>query len=423
MKYYNEFLTDLKNVLSINSVQSTPLPNKPFGEGVYKAYSEFLKIAENMGFETHDYDGYIGEVVFGQGQEVGIIGHVDVVPEGSGWSVPPFDLTLKDGYYYGRGIADDKGPLLASLYALKELKESGVPVNKKFRLFIGTNEETGWKDVEYYQTINSFPKYGFSPDGNFPVSYAEKGVTVVKFKLNQLKNFYDIKGGIAVNAVPAIATCKATPNGINLELLKKHGLILKDDNLIESHGKASHGAQPQLGINAFSALFNYFKDMGESVDMVITNVLGDGTGIKKLQTEQGCLTFSFNLINQVKDGYELTVDCRIPAPLQTPDIIPYLDKMGLPYTAKESHPAVMVEKDGWLVNSLVSAYQEITGEKATPVSLCGSTFARVFEQGVSFGAEFEGVSNNLHDPDENISEQHLNKLYQIYKKALFNLAK
>lgn len=423
MKFYNDFLSDLEKVISINSEKSAPTPNAPFGEGVKRSLEAFLQIAKDMGFETVNYDNYMGEVIFGSGEEIGIIGHVDVVPAGVGWQTDPYKLTFKNGVYYGRGIADDKGPLLACLYALYELKEQGIIPNVKFRLFVGCDEESGWQDVEYFKSKSCFPKYGFSPDGNFPVSYAEKGVEHIEFYIPEFKNFYDLQGGVAVNAVCALATCRAKPQGINKALLEKHGLILKDGNLIESHGKAAHGALPHLGISAFKALFNYFLDMGEDVEKVCDYVINDKSGVRKLNNEQGYVTASFNLVKKTENGYALVTDCRIPAPIQFKDIKDYFDGFGIQYSATEAHPPVMVEKTGKLVQTLCNAYSTITGEKAEPIYLNGSSFARVFEQGVTFGAEFDGINNALHEAGENITAENLKKLYNIYLQAIKGLAK
>ena len=114
------FKSHLNNLLSFNSVLDEPKPNCPLGLETRRAYDYFLSLAKSFGFETIDYDGYIGEVVYGTGEEIGIIGHLDIVPVGTGWSVNPLALTEKDGYYYGRGVSDDKGPLLSCLFALKE---------------------------------------------------------------------------------------------------------------------------------------------------------------------------------------------------------------------------------------------------------------------------------------------------------------
>ena len=147
MKDQAQFLYDLKQLISIDSVKTAPSKNAPFGEGVKKALRFFLSLAEKMGFTVINYDDYAGEICYGEGQEIGIIGHLDVVPVGNGWTYPPFSLTEKDGYLIGRGVGDDKGAMLISLYALKELKDSGIFCNKKIRLFVGCDEESGWQDI------------------------------------------------------------------------------------------------------------------------------------------------------------------------------------------------------------------------------------------------------------------------------------
>ena len=422
MKDYNEFISHLRTLISFESVCAQPLPNMPFGEQNFYALNFMLDLAKSFGFETINYDNYAGEIVCGNGQEIGIIGHLDVVPTGLGWQTPPFKLTLKDGFYYGRGLVDDKMPLLLILYILKELKESGKPINRKFRLFLGCNEETGWKDLDYLSQKTSLPEYGFSPDGNFPVCYAEKGITIVDFFLPPLKNFYGLTGGTAVNAVCDYAFVKATKEGINLGLIEKHNLKLKDDNTIESFGKSAHGSTPHLGKNALKPLFEYFLDMGENVKGALDYIFNDKAGISKLENEQGTVTFSPDIARQTEDGIMISCDCRIPAPLSHQDIIKVVDQFNIKYSATEKHPTMMVEKDGWFVKTLSRAYQTVTGTSCQPKSMGGSTFARAFKKGCAFGPDFCTYSTNIHDANERIKQEDLLKLYEIYKKTIFDLS-
>lgn len=421
---YNSFVRDLKNLISFESVNSLPEENAPFGIENKKALDYFLSLAKSFGFETINYDNYAGEVVFGNpiGKEIGIIGHLDVVPAGDGWSFNPFTLTEKDGYLYGRGVTDDKGGTLMALYALKELKDSGVPVNAKFRLFAGCNEESGWKDVEYLKTKTILPEYGFSPDGDFPLSYAEKGMYELTFTLPKLKNFSSLSGGTVVNAVCAYASCIATEKGIDLELIKNHGLSLKNGNVIESFGKSAHGSHPEDGLNALKALFNYFADMGEDVSGVCDFIINDKANIFSLANEQGIVTFSPDLLSEDDKGVYITCDLRIPAPFTINTVSPKLDTFNIKYSLIERHPPMMVEKDGWFVNTLLSAYREVTKENALPISLGGSTFARAFERGVAFGTLFPNSDANMHCADEKCKVEEIKKAYEIYKTAIFNLA-
>ncbi|MBR2323831.1 MAG: Sapep family Mn(2+)-dependent dipeptidase, partial [Clostridia bacterium] len=255
--YKENALNTLAKLVSFKTVKGQPQINAPFGEELKKCLDYFLDLGKSLGFTVKNVDGYAGHVEWkGQSDEiVGILAHLDVVPEGEGWLYPPYKATIEGDYMYGRGVLDDKGPAAACLYAMKELKDSGFIPTKTIRLIVGCDEESGWEDIEYFKTKSTFPEYGFSPDGDFPVSYAEKGINNICFSLPKLKNFYDIKGGTVFNAVCGYATCKAKKEGINLTLLKKHGLNLIDDNTIESVGKSCHGSRPELGKNAIKPLF------------------------------------------------------------------------------------------------------------------------------------------------------------------------
>jgi succinyl-diaminopimelate desuccinylase len=184
--YFANALSVLKDWIKIKSVKSKPTKNAPFGKGVSKMLSKALSDAENLGFETKNYDGFIGEVVFGSGNDrdgLAVLCHLDVVPEGdlSLWSVSPYSAVEKDGYLYGRGVVDDKGAAALCLFALKELKDEGFVPSRKIKLILGCDEESGWGCIDHYNEVAVMPKIGFSPDGEFPVTYAEKGIYHIKY--------------------------------------------------------------------------------------------------------------------------------------------------------------------------------------------------------------------------------------------------
>lgn len=422
MNNFNQFIIDLKNLISHKTIGGKKDNDAPFGKQLKDCLNYFLTRAKEMGFETINYDNYGGEVVFGNGEEVGIIGHLDVVPTGIGWDTDPFTLTEKDGVYYGRGLADDKTPLLSCLYALKELKDSRKPVNRKFRLIAGCDEEIGWRDIDYIQTKTTFPEYGFSPDGNFPLTYAEKGIMEVSFSFPKLKGFTDISGGSVVNAVCDYASVRPLNTEINTDKLTKYNLAF-ENGLIVSRGKAAHGSTPHLGKNALLPLFEYFLEMGENVQGVLDYLFYDKGGINAFKTEQGALTLSPDLICQDNDTITITCDCRIPAPMTIEEVLPIFNAFGLEVKTKVRHQPMMVEKDGWFVQTLLNAYNEITGESAVPLSMGGSTFARAFKKGCSFGPSWSDYNNHLHDANENLPKEQLLKAYEIYKKTIFDLAK
>ncbi len=423
MKDFNSFIQDLSTLVSFESTASLPLDGKPFGEEVSKAIEYFLSLARSFGFKTINHNGYIGEVIFGEGEEVGIIGHLDVVPTGIGWNSNPFTLVEKDDIYYARGIVDDKAPILLCLYALKELKESGKKVERKFRLFVGGDEETGWRDIKYFNSISSFPEYGFSPDGNFPVTYAEKGIYEVEFSLGKTKNFHSTNGGIALNAVCDYAYTFANDDKIDSKILAKYNLKLNGENKIEGFGKSAHGSAPQDGKNAIKPLLEYMNEMGENLKNAIDCLFNDIYGIFNIQNEQGGVTLSPNLIFEREEGLFITCDCRVPYPESEQSVRKILDKFNIPYSVKERHPPMCAKKDGWFVSALIKAYNSVTGESAKPEAMSGSTFARAFKYGCSFGPKLWDLTGNLHDANENMPKKQILTCYEIYKSAIFSLAK
>ena len=422
MKDYAEFFNDLKSLIAVKSVFGAAITGAPFGAENKQALDLFLSIANKMGFETKYYDGYAGEVIFGEGEEIGIIGHLDVVPEGDGWSTPPFTLTERDGYLIGRGVMDDKGPTLLCLYALKELKDSGVIPKKKFRLIVGTNEETGWKDIDYLKKITVLPEYGFSPDGDFPVVYTEKAMGEIAFSLPKLKNFSYFSGGTVVNAVCGYA--EAVENGEpDKALLDKYGLIYENGK-IKSFGVSAHGSRPEEGKNAILPILQYMNDRGETLSNVIDCVFNDKYGLFKKENEQGYITLSAGIVKETEDGITLTCDLRVPAPFTFKTATDIIDKFGIPYTLKVRHDTQYLDKKDWFLNSLLSSYRKATGEKnAQPIAQRGCTYARAFNKGCAFGPEIPGTTRTIHSPNERVSKKDLLTIYEIYRSTLFDLSK
>ncbi len=421
MQNKEKFLNHLRELIACPSVLSEPKENMPFGEGVYRAYKAFMDIASEMGFETINYDNYMGEIVFGEGEEIGIIGHVDVVPEGEGWNTPPYQLTERDGVYYARGIADDKAPLLVVLYILNELKNSQIKSTKKFRLFVGCDEESGWGDIAYFERNNKFPEYGFSPDGNFPVSYAEKGIARIEITLPKFKRFKEIKGGTVCNAVCGLAEVFAEDSAIDKKLLDKYNLQL-DGNKIISVGKSCHGSRPKMGKNAILPLFNYMSEMGEDLAEVTDYLFNDKLCLNELESEEGEVTFSPNIIEE-DEVVRLYCDTRIPHPFTLEDVTKRLDEAKLNYTARLVRNPLFVDKNSKLVQTLLNSYRDKFDKNAQPIYQSGGTFAYVFDKGCAFGPEFPSEVSTIHEANESMTDEQLEKIYDIYKEAIFNLAK
>ena len=265
----DDLIESVQNIIRIKSVEDEPKEGMPFGEGVSKSLECALEISKKLGFKVVNLDGHVGYAEYGDGEEyVAALGHLDVVPEGDDWIYPAYGAEIHDGKIYGRGTTDDKGPIMASLYGLKAIKELGLPLSKKIRIIFGTNEETGSKDIEYYLEHEKAPVAGFTPDAEFPIINGEKGITIFDIVKTFGEKTTDgnvlvesIKGGIASNVVASLCETKlkakeankvceeiskfAKENNIKFEVSHKN-----DEIELKVFGVSAHGSTPEKGINA-----------------------------------------------------------------------------------------------------------------------------------------------------------------------------
>ena len=282
----DEMITNLGRLVAIDSQLGTPAEGMPFGEGPAKALSEGLKIAQELGFHTVNLDNYCGYAEMGEGEEiVGIAGHLDIVPVGGDWTHDPFKLTREGDYVYGRGTTDDKGPVLEALYAMKLLRDSGVKLNKRVRLIMGCNEETGSKCMEHYNEVAEELSCGFTPDANFPCIHGEKGhMSMMAYSKNT--KIISMNGGFVSNAIcdtcttviPASAGMKdKLEEALSQTGLKEYKVTERNGQIsIYAKGIPAHASTPTLGVNAAGVTFECLEKAGfENVTVVPEQELPD----------------------------------------------------------------------------------------------------------------------------------------------------
>lgn len=456
--HQEEIVKSVQESVRIKSVEEKPMPNKPFGEGPYKALEHALNLAKELGFETKNLEGYAGYVEFGEGEEtVGILAHLDVVPEGEGWTYPPYAAEVHDGKIYGRGTMDDKGPAIATLFAMKALKESGAALNRKIRLILGTNEETGWGCMNYYFKHENPPTMAFTPDADFPVIHGEKGIIVFnlvqKINLNVCSGIklLELKGGNAPNMVPdsaevilQVEDVKCFKNKYEAYIKDKKQSITMDieDNRIKliAKGISVHGSTPEKGENAISYLMdilgNLIVDKSEFSDFIkLYNErigfkhYGEGIGCGFTDDVSGKLNFNPGMIKLVDDKIVLTINVRYPIKSSSKEVYDGI-RENLKGTAVElvegkgDTKPLYVPKDNFLVEKLMKVYKEQTGDlDSEPITIGGGTYARAMDNAVAFGPVFPGQVELAHQKDEYISIDNLIKLTEIYAHALYELAK
>lgn len=439
----------LKELITYPSVsEESDNPDMPFGINCKNVLDCFLTIASEMGFRTKNVDNYCGYIEFGEGEElIGILGHLDVVPasENDGWTTPPFTPDIRDGKLYGRGSIDDKGPVVAALYAMKTIMDT-TKLSKRVRLFVGLNEEKGWKCINHYKEKEEWPTIGFSPDANFPGIYAEKGIMTVELSHPFSINGYSITDinykNNALNVVPSYCSITLQSHLENESTLKEVENIkvsFLDNNTIkiESFGIASHASHPQLGDNAITRLVKYLIDNFEFDSDYLPTIFGSGffsiespelLSNSKIEDESGILTS--NVARMDYDGTNLSfkTNLRVPVTYSLNDIFAMYQKLSSRYpnisVGKEGiQEPLHVDKDSDLVKTLVSIFNEKAGLNEKPIAIGGGTYARAFKNCISYGANFPGDKDMCHQVDEYVYIDKLITSAKIYAEAIYQLGK
>ena len=445
LEYKDEVVKEIQNAVRVKSVKEAPLPGMPFGEGPAKALDHFMDLAKKLGFKAENFDNYAIHIDMGEGKEtLGILAHVDVVPEGDNWTYPPYSGTIADGKIFGRGTLDDKGPAIISLFAMKAIADSGVKLNKKIRMILGADEESGSACLKYYfgELKMPYPDIAFTPDSSFPVTYAEKGMVRVKIKkkFNTLQDVV-IKGGNAFNSVPNEAH-GVIPVDMLGEVKNKNKVEFEREGntyKVFSAGIPAHGAYPSKGYNAVSALFEVLKDIevkNEELKGLVTffdkfvkmETDGKSFGVKCTDGETGELTLNLGKMSLENNELEICLDMRVPVKIELDKIEETIKKnvedYGYEFELYSKTKPLYVPKDSFLVSTLMNIYKELTGDNnAQPVAIGGGTYAKHAKNAVAFGALLPDQEDRMHQRDEYLEISKIDKLLQIYVEAIYRLAK
>lgn len=428
---FSEFLNNLDRVVSISSYYQEDSTKYPFGENIQKVLEEMIDICKELGFRTYiDSEGYYGYAEIGSGEKlVGVLGHLDVVPPGdlSKWENEPFKPVIKDGKYYGRGAQDDKGPTLAAIYALKTLLDCGFKLKYRVRFIFGTDEENLWRDMPKYVEKEEIPTVGFTPDSKFPLIYSEKGLLQCKL-IAKNESGLVFKGGDAFNSVPS--NIIVPKNEELMKVLLELNYEFKDkDEVIEIVGKSVHAQVAETGINAINRYMHALTKLGKetkSGKFITENLIGYDFAepIFELVKDEhsGELKFNVGKIEFTEENEILMIDMRIPVTYDKEKIVETLSRKakeyGFEYIQHDYLKSIYVPLDSELITTLMSAYQEITGDmESQPVASGGATYARAMNNCVAFGCVLPGSPKTEHQPNEYIILDDIKKAMKIYMKA------
>ena len=458
----DSFIKDLQGLLQIKSVldEENATEEAPFGKGVKEALTYMLSLGEKDGFISKNVQNVAGHLLYGKGKEsVGILCHVDVVPEGDGWTSDPYKAEIRDGKIFARGALDDKGPTMAAYYAMKIVKELHLPLTKEVRMIIGTDEESDWRCVETYFQEESMPTIGFAPDADFPIIFAEKGISdfdIVQKFLETESGCGEVKiisfsSGRRYNMVPDFArVVMEVKEGEQTEIIQRYQNYIKRENVpgrylvdngdlvLELDGVSAHGLEPNNGVNAGLKLANFLVELelDEKAahyfqfvkNFFVNDSRGKKLGIDYQDDITGELTLNAGILDYHKDrGGKIGQTVRYPVTNDMDKTKEVLTKLLTEhgyrlenFTDSKPHH---VEKDSELIQTLSKVYEEQTGEKAKLLSIGGGTYARSLEKGVAFGPLFPGREDIAHKKDEYMYIEDLMKATAIYAQAIYELAK
>lgn len=442
---HDEMIDTLQKWIRVPSVKGEAAPGAPFGKEVRSMLDMALADCEQMGFKTQNFDGYIAHADLGEGSDedaLAILAHLDVVPEGDGWKYPPYGAVIENGRMYGRGTSDDKGPAVAALYAMKAVKDAGIPLRRKVRLILGCDEESGWEDIAHYNKVATMPRMGFSPDASYPIINIEKGICRLELHgvlSNEGLQVIAFNNGERPNVIPgrasalvvgdAATVAQAEAAAKKLDIPAEVQLTDKGVSITVT-GISGHAAYPETARNANGEMLLLLRELGVQGDLCLLadkiglDYKGEGLEISVSDGISGYLTCNLGIIRADEGGVYATLDIRYPV-MTNPDMIIKNVSASLPgmrvdaMEVKEPHH---VPAGSELVQNLLDAYHEVTGYERKCLYTGGGTYARSLQEGVAFGASFPQNEDLAHQANEYADIEGLYKNIKIFALAIVKLA-
>ncbi|MGN0794652.1 MAG: Sapep family Mn(2+)-dependent dipeptidase [Aristaeellaceae bacterium] len=444
--YREDFAAQLSRWIQVPSVKAAPAPGAPFGAEVRRMYDMALADCEAEGLVTRGFDGYALDATLpGASEEaIAVLGHLDVVPAGDGWQVDPFAAVREGDRLIGRGTSDDKGPSLCALYAMRAIREAGIPLKKSIRLILGCDEESGWEDMAYYAEHAGLPRVGFSPDASFPIINTEKamlGMLLTAPAATEGLQVREMFTGERTNVIPGESRALLAggdPAALAAQVAayaQRTGLpytaeITDAGVWVTAEGIPGHSAYPAGRRNAIGMMLLLLKELGVQGAF---RTLADAVGMESDGASLGCacrdeisgpLTCNMGILHLENGVITCTLDMRVPLAGDL-DRLEANARAALPgftavHVSKKAPHHVPAESE--LVTALLSAYHEETGLPAHPQSTGGGTYAKVLEQGVAFGASFPDDEDLAHQAGEYVSLTKMMTATKVYANALIRLA-
>ena len=453
-EHKDEMVEDIFRLVRIRSDRGEPEEGAPFGAGPAKALAEAVKMVKEKGFPVKNYDNCVMAVDLG-GTEPGldILAHLDVVGAGDGWDTDPYQLVRDGDLIYGRGTDDDKGPLVAAMLAMRCVRELELPLTKNVKLIMGTDEETGSRDIEHYYASHPFAPYSLSPDADFPVINIEKAGYGPKFSKTWEKTqgsgvkVLSLEGGIRKNVAPA--NSKAVISGgdpaqvqeVLAQVSRETGVQLTakaegETLAVTAVGVQAHASTPDEGKNAITATLEALCRLDLAQGEAETTVRrlhscfpygdnrGKALGIAMEDEASGVLTLTLSLLTLTQTGFTAIFDSRDPLCATKENTVDVVERKFAAYgwsCEGSLRPAHAVDADSDFIRTLLSAYETYSGKKGYCEAIGGGTYVHEIPGGVAFGAGDHGFDSHLHGANERARLSRLLMTAKIYALVISRL--
>jgi succinyl-diaminopimelate desuccinylase len=443
-----DLLNDTQKMLQIASIEGPAEPNAPFGKENRQALDLALKLCADWGFATKDLEGFIGFGEIGQGERLVVsLGHLDVVPVGPGWKYPPFGAEIHDGYVYARGSTDDKGPTMASLYAVRAIQAVAPNIPARIRQVFGCNEESGFACVARYVQTEEEPTFGIAPDSMWPLVHGEKGIANLEIDVPLNSGDFallELGGGQRPNIVIDSASAKVRVGPAVRSHIDEKLADAWDRNVtfswegdilgVYAIGKAAHGSYPFGGDSAAIRVLRFLNEIAPVSSQPFfeelfdtTHIGGAGIGIAGSDTESGDLTCNLGIVETKDNTLSLLFNIRYPVTWTGEKLQALCDahlkklSSGFHLKVTRDSPPLYFPIDHPLVKTIVQVYEEETGEVGVPATMGGGTYARAIPNTVSVGTCWAG-DGKAHETDERYKIENLCRASRIYASILYRLA-
>ena len=450
-KNFEKYADELKLLVDKKSVRTASDGEFPFGRGCAEVLDEAEKILKLHGFAMTNYGYFAGEADLGPAPELMLLAHLDVVPEGDGWTKAPYNMTREGDTVYGRGTTDDKGAALACIYAMEAVRDVLGEPKTGVRLVLGCGEETGSEDMDYYFSKRPVLKYTLSPDAQYPLINIEKGRFAPLYEKSFEKQTGNVRiervdGGATQNIVPGKAGAlifgaeKETLNALCADAAQKTRTrfsVTEADGgtYVLCEGQSAHASTPELGINAQTALIEVLSQLDTPLKdtlVFLKNTFphgetdGESFGIAQGDAQSGALTLNFGVMSFDGERLVCGFDSRCPVcstdmSVKAPSDAAFADGGFVPVGESSLRPAHVVSEESPLVAEALKVYEDMTGQKGECLAIGGGTYVHDIPGGIAFGIEFPGRDYRMHGADEFADINEMLLTAKMYAQIIIDL--